>query len=262
MIIKKMMTLLPLLAVIAGKSVYALPATQGCSRGTCTACHNLTVMEATKLLSNLGATIKEVKESPISGLWELTLDRNGERASAYMDYGKKYVLGGPLFSAVTKQRVNSMLEVTTGHSSRIDINVLPTGHSIVMGNPMGKKKLFVFSDPDCPYCAKLHGELKQLAAMEPDLSIYVKMYPLKMHPHAYDKARVILGANTIGMLDRAFAGQTLPQPGPGDPAGPVDDTIKLADAMGIDSTPTFVLPSGRIISGSKSAAEIRSLLTR
>lgn len=258
----KLTTLLPLIGMIAIVPAHAMPALQGCSRGTCTACHRLTVTEATKLLPNLGATIKEVKEAPISGLWELTLERNGERASAYMDFGKKYVLGGQIFSATTKQRVNPMLETETARSSRIDVDVLPTGHSIVMGNPQGRKKLFVFSDPDCPYCARLHLELKQLAAMEPDLVIYVKMYPLKAHPHAHDKARVILGANTVEMLDKAFAGKTLPQPGIGDPAGPVDETIRLADAIGIDATPALVLPSGRIVAGVKSAAEIRSLLNR
>ena len=61
-----------------------------------------------------------------------------------------------------------------------------------MGDAASPQKVAVFTDPDCPFCVKLHRELKKLVTRNRDVTIYVKMFPLKMHPKAHDKARVIL----------------------------------------------------------------------
>lgn len=144
--------------------------------------------------------------------------------------------------------------------ARVDINSLPIKNSVLLGNPNGKKRLFVFTDPDCPYCSKLHMELVKLMYMEPDLAIYVKMFPLKMHPGAYDKARVILGGDSSYQLNKAFAGEQLPPPTEKDRKEPVDETIKLGESLGISGTPTLVLPDGSILPGYREASEIKKML--
>jgi thiol:disulfide interchange protein DsbC len=92
------------------------------------------------------------------------------------------------------------------------------------------------------------------------LAIYLKMFPLKMHPKAYDKARVILGRHSLQLLETAFLGGELPAPGLNDPVGPVDETLRLGGMIGISSTPTLVLPDGRVIPGAKSAPELKRLM--
>jgi thiol:disulfide interchange protein DsbC len=87
------------------------------------------------------------------------------------------------------------------------------------------------------------------------------MFPLKMHPAAYDKARVILGAaDPVYLLNKAFAGEQLPVPGPKDAKEPVDETIKLGESLGITATPTLVLPDGTIMPGFKEAGELKKLI--
>jgi thiol:disulfide interchange protein DsbC len=82
-----------------------------------------------------------------------------------------------------------------------------------------------------------------------------------MHPTAYDKARVILGAaDPVFMLNKAFAGEKLSAPGEKDLKEPVDETIKLAESLGITGTPTLVLPDGRIVAGFREADRIKKLL--
>jgi len=129
-----------------------------------------------------------------------------------------------------------------------------------MGNTSGKKRLIVFTDPDCTFCERLHGELKKLVVLEPDLAIYIKMFPLKMHPEAYSKSRVILGANSLELLEKAFSGEKMPEPGDKDLKTPVDETIKLAESLGIDGTPALLLPGGLLISGARDAASLQKLL--
>jgi thiol:disulfide interchange protein DsbC len=52
----------------------------------------------------------------------------------------------------------------------------------------------------------------------------------------------------------------LPQPGAKDGKKPVDDTIKFAESIGINSTPTLVLPDGRIMPGFQEAAAVKELI--
>jgi thiol:disulfide interchange protein DsbC len=229
----------------------------GCG-GDCASCHSLTQAEASTLLKDLGS-VKEVKAAPVRGLWEVVVEREGRSGIVYLDYGKKHLIAGQVFDVATRTPAGEAYPPKKP-LERLHPETLSTKNALVMGNPRGKKRLFVFTDPECPFCAKMHVELKKLAAMEPDLAIYIKLFPLKMHPHAYDKARVILGARSLALLEKSFAGGKLPEPGPKDSKKPVDDTMKYAESVGITSTPTLVLPDGRILAGLKDAKAVQQLL--
>jgi thiol:disulfide interchange protein DsbC len=215
--------------------------------------------EAGRLLDGVGKVVS-VRHSPVRGLFEVSLESQGKQGVAYVDFAKKHLIPGPVFSLATKKPVNDGQQSQQQKPTKVDINSLPVKNSIVLGNPDGKKKLFVFTDPDCPFCSKLHMELVKLVYMEPDLGIFVKMFPLKMHPGAYDKARVILGGDSPYLLNKAFAGEQLPAATEKDRKEPVDETIKLGESLGITGTPTLVLPDGRIVSGYREADKIKKLI--
>jgi thiol:disulfide interchange protein DsbC len=236
---------------------FAMSTGEGCG-GECASCHALSVQEANGILKEVG-NVTAVKPAAVKGLFELTLEKEGKTGLAYMDYGKKHLIGGQIYDIASRQVVGAPAPETK-RLERLDPATLTTANALVMGNPKGKKRLFVFTDPECPFCAKMHAELKKLAALEPDLAIFIKLYPLKMHPHAYDKARVILGAKSLPLLEKSFAGGKLPEPGAKDLKKPVDDTMRYAESVGINSTPTLVLPDGRILPGLKNAEAMRKLL--
>src|SRR5690242_9986294 len=75
-----------------------------------------------------------------------------------------------------------------------------------------------------------------------------------------EKARTILGAKSPELLDKAFAGEALPQPGARDSGRPVDETIRIAEAWGIDSTPSMILPDGSVLVGGRNAELLKGLL--
>lgn len=229
----------------------------GCG-GECASCHSITVQEAGTLLKGIGV-VKDVKPAPVRGLYEVTFEQQGNKGVAYLDYGKKYIIAGQAFDIASRQPVGANVPAAK-QQERLDPATLSTSDALVMGNPKGKKKLFVFTDPECPYCAKMHGELKKLVESEPDLAIYVKLFPLRMHPKAYDKARVIVAEKSLELLENSFAGKALPAAKEATPKKPVDDTIRFAAAAGISATPTLVLPDGRIIPGYRDAAAMRQLL--
>ena len=251
--------LLLLVPVSLAPSAFAMSGgADGCG-GDCASCHSLTVTEANGILKELG-TVSAVKPAAVRGLFELTVESGGKSGLAYMDYGKKHLIGGQIFDIASRQIVGAPA-AEAKHPDRLNPATLTTEHTLVMGNPKGKKRLFVFTDPECPFCAKMHLELKKLVALEPDLVIYIKLFPLtKIHPHSYDKARVILRAKSLSLLEKSFAGGKLPAPGAKDAKEPVDETLRFAESVGINSTPTLVLPDGRILPGLKDAEAMRKLL--
>lgn len=243
---------------------FAMSAGEGCG-GDCASCHSITLQEASSLLQGIGK-VKSVNPAPVRGLFEVAIEQQGNTGYAYIDYGKKHIIAGQVFDIASQKLVGGPASAAAAAAADaakaqwVDPATVTTEHALVMGNPKGKKKLFVFTDPECPYCAKMHVELKKLVSLEPELAIYIKLYPLKMHPKAYDKARVILGEKSLKLLEQSFAGQPLPAPKAKDAKKPVDETIKFAEGIGIKSTPTLVLQDGRIIPGYREAMAIQQLL--
>ncbi len=170
----------------------------------CAKCHTLTVAEANDLLKEIGGGVQSVKISPVKGLWELAVEKDGRKGVAYMNFGKKFIVAGPVFSI---EALNKAAKAPAPQKKveKVDVTTIPLTNSIVMGNPKGKKRLFVFTDPDCPFCSRQHAELKKLVELDKDVAVYVKFFPLvSMHPKAYDKSRVLLEQNSPQLLDKAF----------------------------------------------------------
>ncbi|MDD3295035.1 MAG: DsbC family protein [Geobacteraceae bacterium] len=221
--------------------------------------HSLTRQNASVLLKDIGEVVY-IKPSPVKGLYEVKIRQKNRLATVYLDFAGKHLLPGPVFEIATKRSLTPPPEDLPRILSKKELDNIPLANSVILGNPAGKKRMFVFTDPDCPFCGRLHGELKKLVTMEPELAVYIKMYPLAMHPEAYDKARVILGSKSLELLEKAFAGGKLPEPTKDDGKMPVDETIRLGKALEIAGTPAMIFPNGRLKTGAISAAAIRELL--
>jgi thiol:disulfide interchange protein DsbC len=247
-------------SIIVASPSFAM-AKDGCS-GLCSACHTLTEKDATALLSKIGATAKSVKESPSKGLFEVLAEKDGKQGIVFIDYGKKHLLQGMIVNLETMQPVSAHAQdlpqakqVTT-----VDVTKIPADKAVIMGNPKGSKKLYVFTDPDCPYCKKGHLELKKLASIAPDVAIHIMLYPLAMHPGAYDKARTIIETKSLELMDKAFDSKEIPKPTKESSKKTVDEIIEFANANGISGTPTMVMPDGRIEVGMRDAETLKKML--
>ncbi len=236
-------------------------AKEGCG-GDCTSCHTLTPQEATGFLKKVGRTVTSVKHSPARGLFELLVEREGKKGILFMDYGKKHLIQGAVFDL-------DQLEQVIAHKSEfpqpkqitsVDVKTIPIQHAVVMGNPKGAKKLYVFTDPDCPYCRKGHAELKKLAEIAPDVAIHIMLFPLPMHPDAYDKSRSVYETKSLELLDKAFDGKDVPKPTKESSKIALDEIAKFASASGISGTPTMILPDGTVQVGMRDAETLKRSL--
>jgi thiol:disulfide interchange protein DsbC len=212
----------------------------GCS-GDCVGCHELTKAEAAKLLrtDKYKAVVRDIKPSAVKGLWEVSVTQGDKELTLYIDFAKQYLVEG---------RFVPLEEIGKGPELKV-VNPasIPLDRALLIGSKNAKHKVIVFDDPDCSYCAKLHKELKSIVKERADIAFYIKLYPLSIHPEAYDKATAIVCAGSIKLLEDAYAGKDLPEPNC--ETDEIENNLKLAKELGIGGTPATILPDGRLLPG-------------
>jgi len=100
--------------------------------------------------------------------------------------------------------------------------------------------------------------MKKVIEKRKDIAFFIKMFPLKIHPGAYEKAKAIACEKSLTLLDDAFAKKQLPKPKC--ETSVVDDNLKLAEKLGITGAPALILPDGRVIPGYKEADALIELV--
>jgi thiol:disulfide interchange protein DsbC len=100
--------------------------------------------------------------------------------------------------------------------------------------------------------------MKKVIEERKDIAFYIKMFPLKIHPAAYEKAKAIVCEKSLTLLDEAFEKKPLPKPKC--ETSVIDENIKLAEKLGISGAPSLILPDGRVIVGSRGAKDLIALI--
>lgn len=154
----------------------------------------------------------------------------------------------------------------------------------VAGNPHGDVTLVEFYDPRCPYCRKALPDLDTLVTQDHKLRLVEKLIPI-LGPNSFLQAKAIAAA---GRQNRYAALQHALMTAPGQPdreqilalaaaqgldvarlQRDMDDPaiearlhadIALAQALGINGTPSFVL-GGKIIPGAIGLDELRQAVS-
>lgn len=233
----------------------------GCEEN-CQKCHSLDTKEAQQILTKLKAPdtkVLDIKMSPIKGLWEVSIENNDKRGIMYVGFSKKYVMGGQIFEVDTSLNKTQENLVKINEASRyVDYSKIPVDDALVIGSKGAKHKVIVFTDPDCPFCGKLHDELKKVISDNKDIIFYIKLMPLSFHPEAYWKSKSILCGKSIKLLEDNFEKKPIPRPDC--ETKEVDENIKLGAELGITGTPTLIMPDGLVVSGARDAKTIIELV--
>ena len=169
----------------------------------------------------------------------MDVEAGGKRGSLYLDFSQKHLINGQIIPL---------------EAMKVNFSKVPLKDAIVMGPKTAKKKVVVFTDPDCPFCKKLHEEIKQVLAMRTDVAFYIMPFPLPMHKDAYKKVQAILCEKSLALLDDAFAGKTLTEPAC--PNELVEKNIALAKELGFSGTPMLVRDDGTVLSGYRPAEQL------
>ena len=193
--------------------------------------------------------IAAVRETPAKGIYEVVMGRN----VAYTDEAGRYMIFGHLYDMKEQKDLTaSVLEAL----NKVDTSLFPKEDAIKKVQGKGERTLFVFSDPDCPYCKRLEAELAKVD----NVTIYTLLYPLEgLHPDARRKAEAIWCAKDRAKAWEEFmANGKLP-----DASGcetPIDRNLRLGNTLGVNGTPTIIFADGAIAPGMLPAAEIERRL--
>jgi thiol:disulfide interchange protein DsbC len=244
-----------LILVVPHKPIQAFSPT-GCE-GDCSKCHTINTQEVKNILQGLkigAAEVLSIQMSPIKGLWEVSINDRGKKGVLYVDFSKNYILPGPIIEVKTGANKTMEQLGKIQEKKKVDFAKIPLPSPLVLGNPRAAQRIVVFTDPDCPYCGNLHVEMEKVVQERKDVAFHILLYPLAMHKDAYWKSKSILCNRSVKMLEEAFAQRPIPRSDCD--TKEIDNNIRLAESLGISSTPTLVAPDGRVHAGTMPAKQI------
>lgn len=209
---------------------------------------NLAALQKTLEQKFPGAGVRGIAKTPYFGLYEAQIDDQ----MIYTDAKATYVLVGAVYDTETKR---NLTEARQRELNRIDFSSLPLELAIKKVKGTGARKLAVFSDADCPFCARLEGDLKNID----NVTIYTFLYPIdQLHPDAARKSRIIWCApDKLKAWDDFFVSGKLPD-NAGDCTTPLQATADLGAKLRISATPTLVFADGSMVPGALPAAQLEA----
>jgi thiol:disulfide interchange protein DsbC len=194
--------------------------------------------------------IQSVTRVPELNLYEVV----AEGDIYYVDEKVDYVIDGEIISTktmtnVTKQRKQKL--------SAIPFNELPLDLAFKKVKGKGERKIAVFSDPDCPFCKRVEGDLAKLD----NVTIYMFLYPIEsLHPAAVEiSKRIWCSPDKVKAWDDYMGGKGKPTAAP-TCDNPVDKIVEYGRKKGINGTPTLIFGNGERVPGAISAAQIETML--
>ena len=181
--------------------------------------------------------IISVSKTPYLGLYEVAFDDH----LVYTDEKMTYLFSGNILDMHT---LRNLTEAREKQLYAIKFDALPLDLAIknVKGN--GKRRLAVFTDPNCPYCKRLEKEMVKLT----NATVYIFVYPIL--PGSEEKARAIWCS-----ADRLKAWEDHMLKGVEPKTEKACDTSALtkislqAKKLGINVTPALVFEDGVIKPG-------------
>ncbi|MCC2626009.1 MAG: thiol:disulfide interchange protein [Burkholderiales bacterium] len=198
--------------------------------------------------------IDQVNISPIGGIYEIISGRK----VFYVDSTGRYAMLGNMVDLTIKQ---SLTEQKVKSLSVVDWNKIPTKIAIVKIIGKGQRKIAVFTDPDCPFCKRLDADI---LTKQKDLTIYYFLYPMAMHANSDNDAKRIICAENpdVTYIDWMVNDKTLPIQSQCKRLANLEQMKKVgSEIVGVEATPTIVLPNGQIVSGLIPADYLDKLIT-
>ena len=189
--------------------------------------------------------VSNIQATEMLGLYSASLDNQ----IIYLDENAQYMLVGSMVRLKDQKNLTKDLML---QQNSVDWKQLPFKDAIKTVKGTGKSQLFIFSDPNCPYCKRLEVELDKLN----DVTIYTLIYPLKSQSITVSK-QVWCDPN------QAYAWKNLlqknVQPKEKTCTNPIDRNLELGKKLGIEGTPTLIFGNGLKMVGGRSAEDIRMI---
>ena len=195
-------------------------------------------------------TPENIKNSELDGFYEVVLT-NPEIDVLYISLDGRYVIQG----AITDIELMTNLSTKRINAERINIlNSIDENNKIVFKAENEQHIIHVFTDVDCPYCAKLHANMQAMNAL--GITVKYLAAPIaQLHPNAQSAMEKIWCAE-----DKAIAMHNYKTnrylPNSPDCINPVEEQLAISMQLGVNGTPSIFLENGSNIPGYQEPNEL------
>tara|TARA_Y100001960_G_scaffold193866_1_gene202959 strand:- start:2310 stop:3020 length:711 start_codon:yes stop_codon:yes gene_type:complete len=195
--------------------------------------------------------IKVLKKIPSLQLYEIAIDDQ----LFYVDEKGVYFFSGYLFNLETQKNITEERLQEINNSRQLNIDSLPLKQAIkeIKGN--GKRKIIIFSDPNCGYCKRLEKELTHIN----NVTIYTLLYPILKGSKEISEA-IWCSDNKLESWREFMLNGKIPTRKKCNT--PIDTILETGKSYGFNSTPTIIFTNGKVIPGMISAEMIEKELNK
>lgn len=186
-----------------------------------------------------GAKADRVSPTPVKGIYQAEFGTN----VLYFSADGKYMISGNLVDAASKE---NLTDKARGKLVLKALKSIPETEMLVIGPKKAKHTLTVFTDVDCPYCAKFHKEVPDLN--KAGVKVRYLLYPRAgLNSSAYKKmVSVWCSDDRASAITAAKEGKPIPEK---TCDNPIKKHIALGDEVGLRGTPLIITDTGEVLPG-------------
>jgi thiol:disulfide interchange protein DsbC len=190
--------------------------------------------------------IEHIVKTPYAGLYEVVIDGQ----LMYTDELREYLFEGNVIE--TKSR-RDLSEERRRVLFAVDFDKLPLDLAVKKVKGNGKRKMAIFTDPNCSFCKRLE---KELSAVN-DVTVYFFMYPIFPGSDLIVR-NVLCSKNPIKAWDDWMLSGIAPAKATC--STQTDKVLALGQKLHVNGTPNLIFASGMQFPGLMPAAELEKNL--
>jgi len=174
--------------------------------------------------------IEHIVKTPYAGLYEIVIDDQ----LLYTDEKGQYIFEGNVIEPKSRRNLS---EERRRILFAIDFDKLPLELAVKKVKGNGKRKLAIFTDPNCTYCRRLEKELSGVT----DVTLYLFMYPI--FPGSDEIVRnVLCSKNPVKAWDDWMLSEIAPEKATCDTQ--TEKVKALGQKLHVNGTPNLIFGNG------------------
>ena len=193
--------------------------------------------------------IESVKKTNYLGLYEVVV---GDEVF-YTDAKADYFFFGHVIDTKTRMSMTNERIQEIKAARRVPLDSLPLQSAIKIVKGDGKRRVAIFTDPNCPYCKQLEKELLNVT----NVTIYTLLYPVLKGSMELSK-KIWCSDNQIKAWDDFMLKGVAPTSK--DCETPLDVLVKSGQENKVSGTPTLIFADGSVVGGMIPATAIEEKL--
>jgi len=195
-------------------------------------------------------TLYTIDATPVAGLYQVDFGNT----FIYMSADGQHVFKGDIIKIETN---DNLTENKRASKRKKTISSISDGEMITYAAKGATNTLTVFTDIDCGYCRKLHAEMAEYNKRGIEIR-YVFLPRAGVGSDSYDKAvSVWCASDRRKALDKAKSNEKLERK---ECENPVLKHMRVAEMLGVNSTPTMFMNDGSVLPGYIPAPQLEQIL--